>query len=116
MEEFVYKEYSEEESRIYSSVLNTIMERMQEGMKLPQACRSMEVDDEGLRALIVDDALKVLLADLHFVKGLSPGEAAEIIGVPLVVVEKALVEMLEDIEISSDTYIRKSTGEAAGNA
>jgi len=117
MEDFRYKEYTEEESRIYHDAMDRIMEALQSGTTFHDACGAAEVGDEELKRFIEDDALKIMIADMHFKKGLSLEEVAGALKVPVDVVSKANAEMLEDISISTAEVFKAANPDAPfGNA
>jgi hypothetical protein len=107
MEKFIYKEYTEAENRIYNEAMDRIMEELQNGSSFADACGCVNVEDEGLREFIMDDALKIMIADIHFNKGLSLEHISSVLNIPLDMVERAQAEMLEDVEIST-TEVYKS--------
>lgn len=117
MEDFRYKEYTEEESRIYYDAMGKIMEGLTNGMSFNQACSAVLVQDEQLRAFIEDDALKIVIADLHYNKGISIEKVAENLQLQIEVLRRANAEMLEDIEATSiEIYKAQNPGSQAGNA
>jgi len=117
MEDFHYKEYTEEESRIYHDAMDRIMEALHNGMNFRDACGTADVGDEELKRFIEDDALKIMIADMHFKKGLSLEEVAGTLKVPVDVVSKANAEMLEDISISTAEVFKAANPDAPfGNA
>jgi len=117
MENFIYKEYTEEESRIYNEAMDSIMEGLQKGLSFAEACGCLDIEDEGLKEFIRDDALKIMIADIHYNKGLPLEHVSSRLNVPLDIVEKAHGEMLEDIEISSSqAYTSFHPDHPSGNA
>jgi predicted transposase YdaD len=107
MENFTYKEYTEEESRIYNEAMDSIMEGLEKGFSFADACGRLDIEDEELKGFIMDDALKIMIADMHFNKGLSLEHISGSLSVPLDLVKRAQREMLQDIEIST-TQVYKS--------
>ena len=49
----------------------------------------------------MDDALKIMIADIHYKKGLPLEHVSTTLNVPIDAVMRAHGEMLEDIEISA---------------
>ena len=107
MENFTYKEYTEEESKVYNEAMDSIMEGLQSGLSFADACVHLEIEDEKLKEFVMDDALKIMIADIHFNKGLPLEHVSSTLNVPIEAVKKAQREMLEDIEIST-TQVYKS--------
>ncbi len=101
MEEFRYKQYTEEESAVYNQTMKTILEGLEGGLSFRAACDAAVVNDAQLRTFIEDDALKIVIADMHYTKGVPLEDIAVHLNVPLDVLNKANAEMLEDVAISS---------------
>jgi hypothetical protein len=101
MEDFHYKEYTEEESRIYNQAIDEIMKGLETGMSFDSACDAVSVDDETLKGFIIDDALKVMIAHLHYKNGLALEDVAAQLKVSHEKVHKANGEMIEDIAITT---------------
>jgi len=117
MKDLKYKEYSEEESRVYNEAMGKIMEGLQKGLPFDEACEAADIRDADLKAYIVDDALKILIADMHYVKGLPLENVTDAFGVSTDTVLKANLEMMEDIEITATEIYRNSqSGNHVGNA
>jgi hypothetical protein len=117
MEEFSYKEYTEEESRVYHETMKKIMEGLKSGLSFDEACSSAEVSDEQLRFFIQDDALKIVIADMHYTKGIPLEQIAEELKVQVDMLSRANAEMLQDIEITSmEIYRAQHPGTPTGTA
>jgi hypothetical protein len=117
MGEFKYKEYTEEENRIYSEAMDKIMRGLEDGLSFHDACNAAPVEDEELKAFILDDALKILIASMHYTKGVPLDEVASLLNVSVEVVGKADREMLDDIAISSTEAYRSNNPDGpTGNA
>jgi hypothetical protein len=117
MEEFRYKEYTEEESRIYHETMEKIMEGLTRGLPFDEACSAVEVPDLQLRGFIEDDALKIVIADMHYTKGISLEQVAEELNIQVDKLRRANDEMLQDIEMTSaEVYRAQNPGSPAGDA
>ncbi|OGW39441.1 MAG: hypothetical protein A2Y97_02610 [Nitrospirae bacterium RBG_13_39_12] len=117
MEEFKYKQYTDEENKIYYEAMAKIMDGLKNGLSFNEACNDTYVEDKELKEFIKDDALKIMIADLHYMKGLSLPDVADILKVPIESINKANLEMLDDIEITSrEFYKMKTPGNPIGNA
>lgn len=110
MAEIKYKEYTPEEDRIYCDAMAQIQAALGNGMKFMDACNSVSVENAELRHFITDDALKMQIADLYFVKGNTLADIAARLEVPLHVIEQAHIEMYQDIGISSSEMYRAAGG------
>lgn len=117
MEELHYKQYTEEESRIYNEAMDEIITALQDGMAFHAACDSVTVEDTELKKFIVDDALKVMIAHLHYKNGHSLEDVAATLKVSDEVIHKANGEMIEDIsQTASEMFRTTNPGEPFGNA
>ncbi|MEW6585231.1 MAG: hypothetical protein AB1442_06420 [Nitrospirota bacterium] len=117
MEDFQYKDYTEDESTLYNDVMNKIMAGLRNGLTFSDACDAAVSEDKELKEFIVDDALKIVIVDLHYVGGLSLEDVASTLKVPFDTVNKAHSEMIEDVSISSAEAFRMSNPDTPfGNA
>ena len=117
MEEFSYKEYIEEENAVYQEVLPKILESVKEGCSFYKACDNVQVEDKELKDLIVDDALKILIAELHYKQGRPLHDIAGKLEVPEEVIERANREMIQDVSLSaSEVYRLENPDTPIGNA
>lgn len=117
MSDLKYKEYSEEESRIYEKAMTKIREGLKNGLNFNEACSIVDVGDEELKRYIVDDALKVMIAEMHYAKGMPLMQVADALKVPLKAIYTANMEMLEDVGIAAaEIYRTSNPGGPIGNA
>jgi hypothetical protein len=92
-----YKEFSEEESRIYDREIERLRELINSGLTYSEACEAIEVEDEELRRIVADDILKVMIAELHYQHRLSFEEVARRLDLPLEKISKTHKVMVEDV-------------------
>ncbi len=117
MEDFQYKEYTEEESRIYNKAMDNIIAALQKGLSFDEACAGVDIADSVLKEFIVDDALKVLIADIHYAKKLPLQHVADTFKISMDIINKANMEMMLDVEIAaSEVYMTKHPDGHIGNA
>ena len=101
MGDFTYKEYTEEETEIYHEAMDNIMKGLEKGLSFHESCSGIVIKDEQLKGFILDDALKIMIADIHYNKGLPLQHVADALQVSIDTIKKANAEMLEDIEITA---------------
>lgn len=106
MEKFRYKEYTKEEDIIYENAMAKILEAYKNGLNFKEACSVVDIEDPELRKFIFDDALKVMIADLHISKRMTLIETSERLKVPISIIMKAYNEMLEDVGISASEIFK----------
>lgn len=117
MADVKYKEYSEEEDRIYMETMEKVRDILKSGKSMEEAfCNLTDVDDE-LKALIYDDALKIVIAERHFSMGITVDEISQSLKVPAISIYKAIAEMLEDVGHTSSEFYKQTIGQnQVGNA
>ena len=103
-------EFTEEEGRVHRAGFKIIHEGLQKGLTFTDACAGLEVVDPGMRLIIIDDYLKVAIAEEHF-QGEKPlEEVAEGLKAPLEEVERARQEMLGEVQQAAADYYRRDGG------
>jgi antitoxin component of RelBE/YafQ-DinJ toxin-antitoxin module len=117
VKEFSYKEYTEEESRLYEQTLQKILQGLKEGMTFQAACSIAQLDDAVLKGFVEDDALKIMIAEMHYQQGLMLEQVAEKLGMPVDTLMRANDEMLQDVEMTSvEFYQSQHPGSHSGTA
>jgi deoxyhypusine synthase len=106
--------FKTETDKAYEKATAVIREALAKGLDFDTACRAIEVEDENLRKSIIDDVLKVLIAEEHFTKDIPLDELAKRLNVPVARLEDAKAGMLEDVKNTSIKAFYKSLGH--GNA
>lgn len=101
-------------AKAYERAAVKIREGLAQGLDFDEACAAIDVGDKGLRERIIDDMLKVLIAEEHFSRNISLEEMAEKLKVPVNRLETAKKEMLENVKDASVKAFYKSFG--SGNA
>jgi hypothetical protein len=85
----------------YEKAVAKIREGLDKGLGFDSACAAIEAKNESLKKYIIDDMLKVLIAEEHFNKNISLDEIAAKIRVSMDRLESAKLEMLEEVKNSS---------------
>jgi hypothetical protein len=117
MSNYNYKQYTEEESKIYDQSMDKIMEGLRNGLNFIDACNTVTVEDKDLMGYIEDDALKIIIGEMHYVYQVTLQDIADNLQIPIEKIIKANEEMLEDVAISSvAVYKHSSPDNPFGNA
>jgi deoxyhypusine synthase len=103
-----------ETDKAYEKAAAAIREGLGKGLGFDDACAGIEVANEELRQQIIDDMLKVLIAEEHFNKNTSLEDLATRLKVTPERLEATRLEMLEDVKNSSlkALYQSMKTGNA----
>jgi hypothetical protein len=103
-----------ETDKAYEKAVASIREGLDKGLDFDAACSKIEVENEDLKRQIIDDMLKVLIAEEHFQKNVPFDELATKLKVSPERLEAARLEMLEDVKNSSIKALYQSM--KTGNA
>jgi len=106
--------FKTETAKMYEKAEVIIRAKLAQGLDFDSACAAVKLEDEGLRKDIVDDMLKVFVAEEHFTKGVSLNEMAKKLGIDVGRLEKAKAEMMEDVKEASVRAFYKGLNQ--GNA
>jgi len=69
--------FESEADKAYREAFAKIRAGLEQGLGFDEACKTVEVKDEVLRKQIIDDMLKVILAEEHFAKKISVEDLAK---------------------------------------
>ncbi|MBF0566247.1 MAG: hypothetical protein HQK89_13505 [Nitrospirae bacterium] len=108
-----YKQYTKEENGVYYKAIDTLRASLAAGMKFDEACDGLRVDNEELRMFIVDDFLKICIAEMHYGKGIELVELSKLLGVSEERIQAAKRDMEEDIQNSAISEYHKEVSKAA---
>jgi len=106
--------FKNETVKMYEKAEAIIREKLAEGLDFDSACAAVLIEGGELRKSIIDDMLKVLIAEEHFAKGVSLEDMAKKLAVAISRLEKAKAEMMEDVKEASVKAFYRGLGH--GNA
>ncbi|MBI5103256.1 MAG: hypothetical protein HZB33_15685 [Nitrospirae bacterium] len=89
--------FTSEADRQYMLEINRIREGLSRGLGFEEAAAAVEEKDEGLRGLILEDALKIILAGEHFTKGVTLEDLSKRLKLPVERLESVKNSMLDEI-------------------
>lgn len=87
-----------DENKEYKKMLEKIMIAVNGGVGLDEACNSLEIKDGDLKANVCEDALKVLIAQMHFEQKMATDKIAGLLKISVERVNAARESMLAEIE------------------
>jgi hypothetical protein len=100
-----------EEERLHVAGFAAIRDGLAAGLGFDKACAGVEAPDADLRRIIVDDYLKVTIAERNFQGGQSTEEIAAALGISVDRVEFARREMLAEVAAASVDVFRRQGGQ-----
>jgi hypothetical protein len=116
MPEFLFKEFTPEESKIYEDAVSAFREAIATGKTLRQAYESYAIADKGLEALIQADFLKIMIADRHFAGQQSLEEVARALDVSLDLVKDTHKRMLQEVGVTAANQFGREYGDSIAKA
>lgn len=103
-------EFTEEESKIHRAGFKVVFDGMQKGLGFDDACAGLQVVAPGMRQVIIDDYLKVTIAEQHFEAKRPLEEVAADLKLPVERVEAARADMMREVEKAAVDHYRKEGG------
>ena len=103
-----------ETDKAYEKAIFQIREGLAKGLDFDSACASIKVENEELKRHIIDDMLKVILAEEHYNKNIPLDKLSAALKISVDRLETAKHEMLEDVKNTSIKAFYK--GLKPGNA
>jgi len=103
--------FTAEEERLHEAGFAAISSGLAAGLGFVEACARIEVEDADLRRIIIDDFLKVTIAQRHFQGSASVADVAAALGISSERVEFARREMLAEVAAASVDVFRRQGGQ-----
>ena len=100
-------EFTPEESRAHHEGFKTIHSGLHRGLGFDEACAALKVADPEMRRIIVDDYLKVTIAERHFHGGVPVEEVASELKLPAGRIAQAKAVMLEEVGAAAAEAFRR---------
>lgn len=112
MPEFLFKEFTPEESTIYEDAVNIFRDVIAAGKTLRQAYESYPVADKELEALIQVDFLKIMIAERHFAQQQPLEDVAKALDVSLDLVKDTHKRMLQEVGVTAANQFGREYGDS----
>lgn len=105
--------YEEPEDRRYEEAVQKLTaDVIERNLSFEEAAAALDIEDEALKASVLDDALKVLIARMHFMEKKPLEQVAQRLKLPLARLEQAKRQMLKDVEAAAIEQYKSSTGQS----
>jgi len=93
--------------KIYMEALAKVKAGLAKGLDFETASAMVDIKDKNLRETVLDDVLKVIIAEEHFAKNVPLVKISKNLNLPIERIERARKEMFEDVESSEvDTFYK----------
>lgn len=103
--------FKSEETKAYERAFGLIRDGLDRGLGFDEACAAVQMDDENLKNRIVDDMLKVIIAEEHFARKVPLDTLAAALKVSEDRLKQAKESMFEDIRKTSVDSFYKNLSE-----
>ena len=111
MPDFVFKEFTPEEDRIYTEAITKYREAITAGKDLKQAYESTTIADKALEKMIQADFLKIMIAERHFSRNQPLETIAKDLAVSIQLVKDTFGRMLQEVGVSAANKFGKKFGD-----
>ncbi|MEO5330649.1 MAG: hypothetical protein H7839_01390 [Magnetococcus sp. YQC-5] len=108
-------DFSAEQDRIHEEAITFLREALAAGRTWSQASKALVVRDAKLKTVILDDYLKVLLAERHFQGGERLKGIAGELGLSMEVLLTLKESMIREVQESSQRAYRLSQSQSVDN-
>jgi len=116
MPDFDFKEFTDEENKIYEDAVNAFREAIAAGKTLRQAYDSFSVADKELQAIIQVDFLKILIAERHFSLQQPLEEVAKALDISMDLVKDTYKRMLQEAGVTAANQFGREFGDLSAPA
>ena len=110
MPEVAFKEFTPEEDRIYHETVQQYRESVKQGKALKEVYEGVSLEDTELQKIIEADFLKILIAELHFGKGMSLDELAKSLSISSELVQDTMKRMLQEVGMTAAKQFAEQSG------
>lgn len=105
-----YGESATEEDKLYEESVKRIKAAVAQGLSFEQAQGILDIKDAGLKTAIAEDALKVLIVEMHFSGGKPLEEVAKTLKLPLKKLKDTKAAMLKEVEAAAIEAYKSEMG------
>jgi hypothetical protein len=116
MPEFLFKEFTPEEDKIYVEAVSKYREAVGAGKTLRQAFESYLIADKALEALIHADFLKIMIAERHFEQRQGLEEVARALDISPELVRDTHKRMLQEVGVTAANEFGRNYGDSISKA
>lgn len=89
-----------EEETIHSEAIKKLEKELAQGKTLDQACETLSRLEKPLKSVIIDDLLKIILAEYHFNEGRGLDDIALLLGITYEKIVEVKISMINELQYS----------------
>jgi hypothetical protein len=93
--------FSPEQDKVYDSVIAHLTEGVAKGLPWKKVADSVQMNDKKFKAVILDDFLKITIAQRHFQGGEGLKQVAKSLKVPMDLLIELRAAMIEEVSEAS---------------
>ncbi|MEO5354586.1 MAG: hypothetical protein H7835_15395 [Magnetococcus sp. XQGC-1] len=112
--EVVQPGFSADQERLHAEAIHFLQKRLQKGASWKQASAELAVPDAQFKAVILDDFLKITVAERHFQGGESIKSIARFLQVPVELLVAVKEDMIREVRDASIEVYHRSQPEQKG--
>ena len=110
MPDIAFREFTPEEDKIYHEAVEKYRALVSEGKSLKETYESVTIEDTELQNIIQADFLKIMIAELHYGKGMHIEELSQTLSVSTELVQDAIKRMLQEVGMKAAQEFTKQSG------
>ncbi|MBF0610486.1 MAG: hypothetical protein G8345_11370 [Magnetococcales bacterium] len=100
-EKLVQPGLSQEEDRIHSQAMDYLKKSAGKGTSWQKVCDGLKIADAELKKIILDDFVKITIAERHFQGSVGLKQISKDLAIPMDVLVKAKEEMFAEVQAVS---------------
>ncbi len=116
MPEFLFKEFTPEEDKLYVEAVSKYREAIEAGKTLRQAYESYSIADKELESLVHADFLKIMIAERHFEQRQGLEEVARSLDISPDLVRDTHKRMLQEVGVTAANEFGRNYGDSISKA
>lgn len=109
--EVVQPGFSSDQERVHAESIAFLQKKVKKGVAWKKMVEDLPVQDAGFKAVILDDFLKILLAERHFQAGEAIKSVARLLQVPVELLEAVKEDMIREVRDASIEVYHRSRPE-----
>lgn len=111
--EVVQPGFSDDQDRVHAQAIAFLRRQLHQGKSWKKATEALTIDDPRFKAVVLDDFLKITLAERHFQGGEAIKSIARFLQVPVELLTAVKDDMIREVRDASIQVYHRSQPEQA---